>query len=97
MIKLQIDTVTLLIMTLVLLFIYIMFTVIRELSTKKPEVRRRTIAIHSCINNDYEIRKEFKIGDYVGKVIGKCPRCGAALIIKAIYTEVEERPTKSIT
>lgn len=63
---------------------------LKELTSKKPETRKRTISIHSCINEDYEIRKDFVTGDYVGKVIGKCPKCGNNIIIKAIYSEIEE-------
>jgi len=48
---------------------------------KKPKI----ITLIKCSNKDYETRREFKQGDFVGKIEGKCPKCGNRLFIVSIY------------
>jgi hypothetical protein len=47
--------------------------------------------IEACGDNEY--RREFREGDYVGKVVGECEN-NRKRVIKAIYVE-EVRPAKT--
>jgi hypothetical protein len=41
-----------------------------------------------------EIKREYKEGDYVGKVLGECEN-GTKRVIKAIYVEEAQQPSKT--
>ncbi|MEM2221250.1 MAG: hypothetical protein QW215_04440 [Ignisphaera sp.] len=45
----------------------------------------KTITIASCINNDYTLEREFREGDFVGKIDGVCPKCNSNVVIERIY------------
>jgi hypothetical protein len=52
---------------------------------------RRLIACEKC---DVESEGPFEKGDYVFREVGKCPRCGGQLYVKALYGVDEKTPHK---
>ncbi len=60
-------------------------------TSKKKE--KKTITLIKCDKGDYETRREFKPGDFVGKVEGECPKCKGVLRVYAIFVE-EIEPRK---
>ena len=82
------DTFTLMqLIAIVLLAILLAFSIIMTERRKKPEAPKRTITVIRCDNRDYETKREFRQGDFVGKIEGKCPKCGGILRIHSIYVE----------
>ncbi|GAY25858.1 hypothetical protein ATG_10610 [Desulfurococcaceae archaeon AG1] len=59
---------------------------------RKPKEKIVVYTVLSCINNDYEERREFIPGDYVGKIVKdkRCPKDNSELRIKAIYAEKQQ-------
>ena len=54
----------------------------------KPVLKTRL----ECLNCGYRVEREYRRGDYIGKVEGKCPKCGSPLVVTAVYEErVEEK------
>jgi len=82
---------------LTLLFIAITIVLVIQLilnyiSSKKQqaietEPPKKIIAKVRCIRGDYEIERDFREGDFVGKIDGQCPVCGAELVIDTIYAK----------
>ncbi len=60
----------------------------RPSEEKKVE---KTVTVLRCYDCGYQVEREFRKGDYVGKLVGKCPRCGAPLYVHAIYVKLEEK------
>ncbi len=54
-------------------------------TSKKKE--KKTITLIRCDKGDYKIEREFKPGDFVGKVEGECPKCKGVLRVYAIFVE----------
>jgi hypothetical protein len=51
-----------------------------------------SIACHRC---EFSDQREFKRGDFIGKSLGKCPKCkNNELYIRAIYTVEEKKAGK---
>jgi len=78
----------------VVIFIALMAVLVVQLivsyvSSKKQRAQQelpiKTVSVVGCVRGDYEIEKEFSEGDFVGRVVGDCPQCGAPLIIKRIF------------
>ena len=63
---------------------------IGQLATRisKMPKPKRTITVIRCTGCDFQERREFRRGDYVGKRVGKCTRCNGDLLIELIYSEV---------
>jgi predicted nucleic-acid-binding Zn-ribbon protein len=51
---------------------------------KKPE-QWKSITRLKCAACGYTEEREFSKGDYVGKVVGQCPKCGGRLVVDAIF------------
>ena len=66
---------------------------IGQLATRisKMPKPKRTITVVRCANCNFQERREFKRGDYVGKKVGKCVKCDGELFIELIYSEVIKR------
>uniref|UniRef100_A0A7C5YRY5 Uncharacterized protein n=1 Tax=Ignisphaera aggregans TaxID=334771 RepID=A0A7C5YRY5_9CREN len=45
----------------------------------------KTVTIVSCINKDYTLEREFREGDFIGKIEGLCPKCNSNIVIEKIY------------
>jgi hypothetical protein len=55
----------------------------------------KTISILACHGCEFSDQREFKRGDFVGKVLGECPKCKKRdLYIRAIYTADEKKDGK---
>ena len=77
----------------------------RQRRQVKPVIRTRV----ECLNCGYRVEREYKRGDYIGKIEGTCPKCGSQMVIVAVYEErseerreeerllrlVERRPSRS--
>jgi predicted nucleic-acid-binding Zn-ribbon protein len=50
----------------------------------------KTITTIACYNCKFVEEREFEKGDFIGKTLGKCPKCRGQRYIKSIY-EVEEK------
>ena len=72
------------------LFYYIML----KTQPKKVEEKFVTKTIIKCTKCAYEEKRDFKEGDFVGKTVGTCPKDGAPLVIRLIYSEkIENKET----
>lgn len=76
---------------MVLLAILLVFSILMTERKKKPEIPRQIISVIKCDKGDYETKREFRQGDFVGKVEGKCPKCGGILRIHTIYVEESQQ------
>ncbi len=56
---------------------------LRRKKQPKPVIRTRV----ECLNCGYTLEREYRRGDYIGKVEGSCPKCGSPMIITAVYEE----------
>ncbi len=52
----------------------------------KPVLKTRL----ECLNCGYIVEREYRRGDYIGKVEGQCPKCGSPLVVTAVYEERRE-------
>ncbi len=78
------------IVTFVLTFSMLM-TAKKRNEEKKDEFK----TVLKCPNCGYEVTREWKEGDFVGMVEGKCPKCGSLMRIEKIYKDVEEEEEES--
>lgn len=67
------------------LSIYPIYTGFNRLRKLKVS-RFRYLKVLSCDNCGHSEEKEHEVGDYVLKVEGVCPRCGAPILISTIYS-----------
>ncbi len=93
----MLDPMTIVILA-VLAFIITYMAVSAMKSRQEPLKKKVIVTQLKCNNCDYSERREFKEGDYVGKEVGECPKCGGKLLVNAIYLEEIEgipelRPT----
>jgi len=74
---------------MILFFIISMITSMFQQREKRPREKIVTYTIIECVRGDYEEKREFIPGDYVGKVIRdkRCPKDSGDMRIKAIYAE----------
>ncbi|WXG45170.1 MAG: hypothetical protein WED05_00310 [Candidatus Atabeyarchaeum deiterrae] len=57
------------------------------------DVQFKTVTSVACYKCDFKEEREFSRGDYVGKTVGKCPKCNGESYIKTIYA-IEEKKGK---
>ena len=69
----------------IVLMIYTLFSFFT--SRKPPAPPPKILTRISCVSGNHSEVREFREGDYVGKEVGKCPKCGAPLLIVAVYSE----------
>jgi len=65
-----------------------------NIKKKKNTEEPKFYTLVRCSKCGYEYTREWKEGDFVGMVEGKCPKCGALLKVEAIYKEGEEEEEK---
>lgn len=82
--NMDIFTLILLIMTISLI-LYTLLLSFTQRKAGKEVVKPKILTKISCIREDYGEERDFKKGDYVGLVVGKCPKCEGNLLITAIY------------
>lgn len=71
-------------LAVLLILLAVPLLALRSLPRKRRE-EEQTIVVLKCYKCGYTTQRLFRRGDYVGKIEGKCPSCGAPLYIHAIY------------
>lgn len=87
---LSIDLYTIYILSMVVISVvmvaYMVLVTIGPRGKKEPE--KRVVTVLRCPKCGYKKIREFREGDYVGKIVDeKCPKCNVSLVIDAIYEE----------
>ncbi len=75
--------IALIVSLMVLYIIMIAFATRRQEKVVPPKLLTEI----RCLSGDYEEVREFSEGEYVGKEVGKCPKCGSKLVVAAIFKE----------
>lgn len=58
---------------------------------RRREAGRRIVTVLRCLSCDGVVKRGFREGDYVGKIVDEeCPACGGKMVIEAIYEEKAE-------
>lgn len=85
----QIDTLmtALLIALFLLLLTTLLPWLISATSSRSKVAREELVELVGCLKCGYESSRKYEKGDYVGKVVGTCPKDGSSLIVRAIYVE----------
>ncbi len=93
------DTQNLLPLLMLLIVIALVMSIMDTMSKirQRKRIEPRTITVIKCVNKDYENTRQFRRGDYVGKIEGKCPKCGSDTIIYTIYSEYPEQTKRGKT
>jgi len=69
------------------LVVYTIFSFVT--SRKPPAAPPKILTKIMCAGGNHSEVREFKEGDFVGKEVGKCPKCGSPLFIVAVYSEAQ--------
>ena len=77
--------IALIVSLMVLYVIMIAFATRKQERVVPPKILTKIV----CASGNHSEVREFKEGDYVGKEVGKCPKCGSPLLIVAVYSEVQ--------
>uniref|UniRef100_A0A7C2ZNE1 Uncharacterized protein n=1 Tax=Ignisphaera aggregans TaxID=334771 RepID=A0A7C2ZNE1_9CREN len=48
---------------------------------------QRYITLIKCTSGDHTEERELQEGDFIGKVVGECPKCKNKLVIDTIYAQ----------
>jgi len=97
----QTEIITVLLIAVTLgLIIYLVKSSLDYVKEKKKILEQegkpmKIISVASCQQNDYTIEREFREGDFVGKIDGACPKCGSTIVITKIYSLYTETGQKS--
>ncbi len=81
-------------MFLGLIGVLLLFTVFFRLLTRTSTTPQKiTLTVLKCTKCAFQSIRNFQVGDYIPKVVGKCPSCGGPFQVEAIYVE-EKAPKK---
>lgn len=87
---------------LIIVFLIIMYIVQSVMSyrrerqaLKQVEIPYKYVTVIKCLSNDFTTERDFHEGDFIGKIIGKCPKCGNKLEIASIYTLYTNKNARS--
>lgn len=83
---------------LILLFLIILIDILliaKRLRTPPPPLKPVVKTRIECEKCDYKSTREFRVGDYVLKVDGKCPKCNSPTIVTGIYSQIPELPRQA--
>lgn len=85
----QIDTLmtALLIALFLLLLTTLLPWLISATSSRSKAVKEELVELVGCPKCGYESSRKYEKGDYVGKVVGTCPKDSSSLVVKVIYVE----------
>jgi len=86
----QIDPYILLLLLFALLLMTFLYDIISSYIRSRraesmPSTYRIITEIVCSTSGDYSSEREFTDGDYVGKEVGTCPKCGGKLVVNRIY------------
>jgi len=101
MMPMQSDIITVLLIAIVIGLLAYLIKSSLDYSKERKEIMEKEsrpvkiIAVASCQQNDYTMEREFREGDFIGKIDGACPKCGSQMIIIKIYSLYMETPQKS--
>ena len=97
------DVLTLILVAILMSLLIYAITSAYSYIKKRREMREledtptKIVTVVTCQQNDYTIEREFREGDFIGKIEGKCPKCGSPLIITKIYAvSLMEKIRKSL-
>ena len=78
-----------LILGLLAVFVVLMiYTLLSFFTSRKPPAMPPKILTKiACVSGNYSEVREFREGDYVGKEVGKCPKCEGRMLVSMIYAE----------
>ncbi len=77
--------------TIALTLFLVAYMVAMSVFSRRKELKvRKTYTLLKCLRCDYKSQREFKEGDYVGKIDGECPKCEGPLVVYAIYDKEEK-------
>lgn len=83
-----------LLIALLLLVLTALLPWLISLTSSKPKaVREELVEVVRCPSCSYESPRKYEKGDYVGKIVGTCPRDSKPLVVKAIYIEKYSQTT----
>ncbi|MBP1357812.1 MAG: hypothetical protein JZD40_04910, partial [Sulfolobus sp.] len=54
----------------------------------------KIVTVIKCMTCDYTVDRDFKEGDFVLKIEGKCPKDNGTLYIAGIYADVKQPQKK---
>ena len=79
---------------MLLLALTLLYTITMYMSSRKQmqQPKPKLLTRIECENGDYDEVRDYMDGDYVGKVVGNCPKCSSPLTITAIYKEIPKTP-----
>ena len=70
----------------VAMVVYMVFATLGSRGKREPE--KKVVTVLRCPRCGYTKTRDFREGDYVGKVVDEvCPKCGINLVVDAIYEE----------
>ncbi len=101
MITMQIDALTIILAIIMAgLLIYLVVASLdyskrRKQLVESEKISYKIMTVATCQQNDYTIEREFREGDFIGKVDGNCPKCNSLLVITKIYAIPQEKTQKS--
>lgn len=86
----NLDLYTLYMLSMVVLSVamvaYMVFATLGSRGKREPE--KKVVTVLRCPRCGYTKTRDFREGDYVGKVVDEvCPKCGVNLVVDAIYEE----------
>lgn len=68
-------------------FLLIFLALLRLLTRIPTPTKRVTLTVIQCTKCAFKNIRNFQVGDYIPKIVGKCPSCGGPFQIEAIYVE----------
>lgn len=63
-------------------------------SQQKQQQTVKIVTVIKCMTCDYIVDRDFKEGDFVLKIEGKCPKDNGTLYIAGIYADVKQPQKK---
>ncbi|MEM4441855.1 MAG: hypothetical protein QXN02_02950, partial [Ignisphaera sp.] len=101
MIYLQIDISLTLILIIAILgmIIYMIYAGFSYMKKRQhiyqEEIPYKFTTVIKCLNKDYSTEREFREGDFIGKIEGLCPKCGNNMVIDYIYALYTQKKQQS--
>ncbi|ALU11857.1 hypothetical protein EYM_05475 [Ignicoccus islandicus DSM 13165] len=65
-------------------------SMLMSVKKKNEESKGEFKTLIKCPKCGYERVREWKEGDFIGMIEGRCPKCGSLMKVEKIYKDVEE-------